>query len=258
MPPVLLYVTAAIFGAIIGSFLNVVVLRDNRRSTIMTGRSECMHCGHVLQWYELIPLVSFLVQGGKCRACKKKLSWQYPLGEILTAGLAVFSVWYGFVERGSLVLAVGTFLALASFFVLSATDFRTMEVRPDYAITAAIFGGGAQILSGNLTWTSVVYGLLLGGGVIFILAYGWKLLTGRLGMGEGDIWIAAAVGALVGYPGIIPALFLAVGIGAVAGILFALKSRKGLAIEMPFGPYLAIGGLLALVWGQLLLNWYIL
>lgn len=258
MPLLFYYIAAAIFGVIFGSFLNVVILRDDRRKTILTGRSACMHCGHELTWYELIPLLSFMAQGGRCRSCKKALSWQYPLGELFTAAISVFAVWYGWADHGSWILTIGTLGALSAFFVLSATDFRSMEVRPEYAIAAALLGGGGQLLSGNLAWSDVGLGILAGGGSIFVLAYGWKLLTGRQGMGDGDIWIAAAVGALVGYPLILPALFLAVTIGAVVGVLIAARQKKGLAIEMPFGPYLAIGGVLALIWGQALISWYIL
>lgn len=258
MPVLTLYIVAAIFGVIIGSFLNVVVLRDDRRKTIMTGRSACMHCGHELSWYELIPVLSFVLQLGRCRKCKKALSWQYPIGELAAAALAVFSVWYGLVDHASIVLTVGVFIALAAFLVLSTTDFRSMEVRPEYAVIAAVAGGGAQGLSGSLTWHAIGLGLLIGTGTIFILAYGWKLMTGRLGMGEGDIWIAGAVGALVGYPNILPALFFAVTIGAIIGICLVIVKGKGLSVEMPFGPYLAIGALLALVWGQHLISWYIL
>jgi leader peptidase (prepilin peptidase)/N-methyltransferase len=249
---------AGVLGAIIGSFLNVVILRDKRRETIVTGRSECPQCKHELQWYELIPILSFVLQAGRCRNCKKPISWQYPLVEAITAALAMFALWYGYIEHNSWVLVAGLFIAFACFVVLSGTDLRTMEVRPEYTIVAALAAGLAQYLSSNLRWTDIILGAAIGAGLILFLSYGWKLLTGRLGMGEGDAWIAGAVGALVGYPVIFASLFAAVSTGAVVGILLALRQRKGLAIEMPFGPFLILGGLLALIWGQRILDWYIL
>lgn len=257
--PLLLILLTALFGLIVGSFLNVVVLRDDRRLTILTGRSECPHCKHELSWFELVPIASFVMQGGKCRSCKKRISWQYPLGELMSAAIAVFALWYGYVDKGSLVLAAGVYIALACFLVISTSDLRTMEIRPEYTVIAALVAGLANVVSGERTITSVLLGLVIGGGIIFILAYGWKIITGRLGMGEGDIWIAAAVGALVGYPLIFAALFLAVVIGAVVGVIIvAGQQKKELSVAIPFGPFLAIGGVLALVWGQALLQWYIL
>lgn len=258
MLPLTVYIIAGVFGAIFGSFLNVVVLRDKRRSSILTGRSACPNCKHELSWYELLPVFSFLLQGGSCRSCRKPISWQYPLVELASASLAIFTLWYGMVANESWLLVFGIYLALAALLVISLNDFRTMEVRPEYAIFAGLVGGLAQGLSGQVSWSMIGLGILIGGGSIFILAYGWKLITGRLGMGEGDIWIAGAIGALVGYPLIVPALFLAVAVGAVVGLLWAARVGKGLAIEMPFGPFLALGALLALIWGQAIVHWYIL
>ncbi len=263
MPLFFIYCAAAVFGVIFGSFLNVVVLRDDRRASIMTGRSECVHCKHELRWFELIPLVSFAMQGGRCRSCEKKLSWQYPIGEATVALLAVFSVWLGYSSFGtfssqSALFSAGLFIGFAALFVMSATDLRTMEIRPEYAIGAGIAGALGNILSGYLTWQEAGLGLLVGAGSILILSYGWKLLTGKQGMGDGDVWIAGAVGLLVGYPLIIPALFAAVTVGAVVGVVLATRIKKGLGIEMPFGPYLALGALIALIWGHAILQWYIL
>ncbi|HSI20552.1 MAG TPA: prepilin peptidase [Verrucomicrobiae bacterium] len=256
MPDSFFVIAAAVLGAVIGSFLNVVILRDSRRSTILTGRSACMHCGHELSWYELIPLLSFVMQGGRCRKCKKALSWQYPLGELVVAALAVFALWYGYFLNGSWVLAAGVFIVLATFFVLSGTDFRTMEIRPEYTIFAMVVAALSNVLSGKMTLTQVALGAAVGVGIILFLTYGWKLLTGKLGMGEGDAWIVAAVGALVGYPAIFPALFAAVLLGAVVGVIILARLGRTDDVAMPFGPYLAMGGLIALVWGQAIIQWY--
>jgi leader peptidase (prepilin peptidase)/N-methyltransferase len=96
----------------------------------------------------------------------------------------------------------------------------------------------------------------VGAGTILFLSYGWKLLTGSFGMGEGDAWIAGAVGAMVGYPAVVVALFSAVLAGAIVGVLIVLVQRKGFKVEMPFGPFLALGGILALIWGQRIIEWY--
>jgi leader peptidase (prepilin peptidase) / N-methyltransferase len=249
---------AGMFGSIIGSFLNVLVLRDNRLSTVLTGRSECPGCGHELRWYELIPLVSFAIQGARCRKCRKPLSWIYPGGELSAALLAIFSVWYGYIVHNSWWLVAGLFGACAAFLVMSMTDFRTMEIRPEYAILAALAAVIGNGVSGHRDWINMLFGLAVGAGIILALSGLWRLLTGKFGMGEGDAWIAGAVGVLVGWPLIIPALFFAVLVGSIAGLIWVGVQKKGLAVEMPFGPYLVLGGLMALLWGQWLLSWYIL
>jgi leader peptidase (prepilin peptidase)/N-methyltransferase len=250
------YWIAALFGLIIGSFLNVLVLRDTRRRTILTGRSACPHCKHVLQWYELVPLLSFVVQGGKCRSCSKRLSWQYPLGELLSSLLAVFALWYGYGEQGSLLYAVLLYAVSALYLVMAMHDVRTMLVRPEYALLAGVLASLANGWTGVLSWENSVIGGVAGAGIIASLSYGWKLLTGRQGMGDGDIYIAGAVGLLVGWPNVLAALFFAVALGSVVGVPVAAAQHRGLAIEMPFGPFLFAGGLLALVWAAPLIAWY--
>jgi leader peptidase (prepilin peptidase) / N-methyltransferase len=258
MPMWFIFLFVAAFGAVIGSFLNVVALRANQRATILSGRSECPSCKHVLRWYELVPLLSFAIQGARCRSCKKRLSWVYPAGELSAAALALFSFWYGFLLQSSWVLAAGIFIAGAAFLVMSITDFRTMEIQPEYCIVAAIAAGAANILSGYLSWQSVLLGIVAGAGSILFLSIFWRVVAGQYGMGEGDAWITGAVGALVGWPLVLPALFFAVITGSVVGVIWAAVQGRGLAIRMPFGPFLALGGFMALVWGQWLLSWYIL
>lgn len=252
------YILAALFGLVFGSFANVLILRDKRRLSILTGRSECPHCKHPLAWYDLLPVLSFMWLGGKCRYCKKKISWQYPLVELLSAALAVFSLWYGWFDRGNFWLSVMLFLTLLLFLVIAGIDLIYMEVPLDYVVVIGVLGGLSMLLSHELSWLSVGLGILSGAVAVAIVLYGWRLLFKQDGMGVGDIWIAGAIGALVGYPQVFVALMLGVFSGALVGILFLIQSRNNLKKAIPFGPFLYLGLILTLVWGVAILKWYML
>ncbi|MEI6477996.1 MAG: prepilin peptidase [bacterium] len=253
------YITlAGILGLILGSFFNVVALRDRERGSIVTGRSHCPHCKHDLAWYELLPVLSFLVQAGRCRHCKKAISTRYPLVELLAACLAIFSVWYGFLERGSWVLAAGLALSLLVLLSVTLVDLALMEVPVDYVLVAGIIGGVTMVVSGQLTWQSALLGAVAGAGSLAVVLYGWLLLFHKKGMGEGDLVIAAAMGAILGFPMIFVGLMAAVFSGAILGSVLVLMRKKSYASAIPFGPFLYLGLLLALLAGQAFLRWYIL
>lgn len=252
-----LYVVTGVFGLIVGSFLNVVIARDNNRKTIAQGRSHCPHCKHTLAWYELIPVLSFLFLGAKCLKCKKSISWQYPLVELVMAGLALFALWYGYIERGSVGLAVGLGVALALLLVVSAIDIRTLEVPIEYVVAAGVIGALGQFVSGT-PMLDILLGVLGGAGSLLAVVYGWKLIFKQEGMGSGDIWIAGALGAIAAYPLAFIVLFAAIFTGAIIGIALLPSSKKGLQTAIPFGPFLNVGLIIALVWGQRVLDWYIL
>lgn len=258
MTNTLLYVYMGIIGLVLGSFLNVVALRDEKRKSIVTGRSGCPHCGHILQWYDLIPLLSFASQGGKCRYCHKLLSWQYPLAELITAGVVLYVTWYSLTLHHSWALFAGLLVSAALFLVASAVDLRTMELPIDYVVLAGLAGAGGQVASGNLHSQDALLGMIVGAGSLAIVLYGWKLLFKQDGMGSGDIWMAGALGAVAGYPLIFAALLFAVFAGALVGVATMVITRKGLETAVPFGPFLFLGLLFALIWGQSVLQWYIL
>jgi leader peptidase (prepilin peptidase)/N-methyltransferase len=254
----LLYFYVAVCGALVGSFLNVLILRDDRRGTIITGRSECATCKKQLRWYELIPVVSFLIQGGRCRKCKTTLSWQYPAVELLTAAAFVFAFWYGQGVQGNWTAAIALCIVFSLYIVISAIDIRTLYIPVEYAVLAGIIGGVGMYLSELLTWQDILLGIIAGGGSIAIVMYGWKFFFKQDGMGDGDIWLAASLGAVAGYPLIFPVLIGAVSTGALLGLLAMATKKTSFQAAIPFGPFLCFGLLIALVWGQSILQWYIL
>lgn len=252
------YFWAAIAGLCLGSFLNVVALRDQKRGSIVKGRSECPHCKHMLAWYDLFPVLSYVTLAGRCRYCKKPISWRYPLVEVLSSALTVFVLWYAVIQQGSWWLFVGLLISLCLLLVVSMIDLASLEVPLEYVVIAGVIGGGSMLLAHQLSLNDLLWGLLAGAGSIAFVLYGWKLLFKQDGMGVGDIWLAGAIGAIVGYPLIITALVGAVFSGAIIGVLLLGLQKKGLASPLPFGPFLLLGLIIALIWGQSIIKWYIL
>ena len=252
------YLWGLVFGLIFGSFANVLIARDKARASIWKGRSRCPHCHHPLAWYDLIPVASFVLLAGRCRYCRRPISRQYPLVELAVAALALLSIRYGLIDRGSLVLTAGLFTAGLLLVVVSVIDILTMEVPLEYCLAAGAIGGGAMLASHSLTIAQAGWGVVAGAGTLAAVLYGWKLLFHQDGMGAGDIWLAGSLGAVVGYPLVWVSLMAAVMLGAFVGIGMLMASRGTLKTPIPFGPFLFLGALLSLQVGQMVIDWYIL
>ncbi len=247
MPNPEIIASFAIFGLVFGSFANVLILRDDRRKSILTDRSACPHCKHVLSWYELVPVFSWLIQGGKCRSCKKSISSQYPLVELASSLLFVLAA---SLVPDSLVKASLLAAALLSLLVVSVIDLKTQMVPVEYVVAAGVLGLFSQVGERPLL------GLLVGAGSLLVITYGWKFAFKKEGMGEGDSWISGALGLIAGYPLIIPAMVVAVFAGALGGVVLLLLTKRTLEAKIPFGPFLFLGLIASLLWGERLLSWY--
>ena len=257
MPTLFYLILLGIFGLLIGSFSNVLILRDDRRESIVSGRSECPQCKHLLAWYELVPVFSFLAQAGRCRNCRKPISLQYPVVELVSCLLWLGAGYYGLVLNGSIDAAILLGFCLSTLLVIAVIDIRSQLVSLEYCLAAGVFGLMTRLaLHDSLLSASLggLFGATLLGGILL----GWKRLTGQDGMGEGDVWIAGSVGLAAGWPLVGTSLLLAVFLGSAVGIVYAIIFRKGLKIRMPFGPFLATGFFISLFWGQMALDWYIL
>lgn len=243
------YVLAAIVGALMGSFLHVVVLRSHAGTAWWRGRSQCSHCSRRLRWFELIPLVSYAIQRGRSRCCQQRLSHYYPLSELvaLVAGMGV--LW---LSGGSWVIAVVLGLLAACLFVLLVSDILWQEL-PDFALYGALLtGSGVGWLMG-LTWESQALGLAIGGGVFLIQ---FVLSRGRW-VGSGDILLGLAMGVTLGWPAVMVALLLAYILGALVGLWLLASRRVTREAQIAFGPFLIIGLLVALAWSEPLIAWYL-
>ena len=239
-----------IFGLVIGSFLNVCICRIANEESIAFPPSHCTNCGYELKAKDLIPVLSYIFLGGKCRSCKEKISIQYPIVEILNAILYIaIYLKFGF------TLNLFKFCLFASLLiVIGFIDFKTKYV---YNSTV-VFGVVSGILFAVLEWMETksipwnyIAGAFIGFGIIYLIV----ILT--RGMGEGDIDIALICGLFLGIKGILVTLFLAIILGGIVAtiiLIFKLKERKA---EISFGPYLAIGGIIACLYGSRLIDIYL-
>lgn len=254
-----------LFGLAIGSFLNVVIYRTVHAESFVEGRSRCPHCKKKIAWYDNIPLVSFLVLRMRCRKCKKPISWTYPAIELITATLFVW--WYviGFTffrlsVQPFTILQPAFWLCVGICLIVVFFSDLLYGVIPDgiiavltvcgllYRITLYLF----HIMQPNDFWfsLSVAAGLSLFFGAL------WYGTRGR-GMGFGDVKLVFPLGLIMGWPGAIVGIFLSFLLGSVISVLVVALGRKKFSQTVPFGPFLVSGTVLALVFGDTLLRWYL-
>jgi leader peptidase (prepilin peptidase)/N-methyltransferase len=241
-----------LLGLLIGSFLNVVIFRVQRGESIVTPGSHCPACGHALRAWELIPLVSFLIQKGQCRNCQLSVSWRYPAVELLTGVLFFLTASS---TLSSMMSPARLFLNLVFVTVLIALAFIDLDTfrLPD-VLTFPLLGIGLLggfLIPGNPTgWESLLSALGAGG-------FFWIITRVHpQGMGLGDVKLVAALGAFLGFPAIFLAVFMGSFVGAFIGIILLLAGRKRFNQQIPFGPYLALGAILTLLWGNRIFEFY--
>lgn len=246
MPRAAVYILAAVLGACVGSFLNVLIFRLPRGEEFVRTPSHCMSCGRRLRWYELIPIVSFCIQKGRCRGCGAKLSAQYPMVEALNALVWVLTAGLYFGDWLHSLLYCALFSVLT---VLSVIDWRTFEI-PD-GLNIALFALGViQLIADLPSWSEYVIGMLCVS-VPFLLVW---LVTRGAGIGMGDVLLMAASGLLLGWKRIL----LAVLAGSVVGaVIHLLRMRRGAGRKLAFGPYLSFGIWFSALFGDFVIGAYL-
>ncbi len=233
----LLIAFAALFGALVGSFLNVVILRLPREGgSIVFPASHCPRCGYVLRWYDNIPLLSFIILRGRCRQCRQGISLQYPMVELAMAVLS-----------GLLMHRFGTgfefffyFLFVAALLVIIFIDIHHQIIPDVISLPGIVLGFAGSFFNSQLTWQQSGLGILCGGGILYAVAYGYYLFTRREGMGGGDIKLLAMIGAFLGVQSLLFVVFFSSFSGSVIGIAAMARQKKGGQTRIPFGPFLAV------------------
>ena len=247
MDPILflLYIILFLYGIVIGSFLNVCIYRIPKQENIAKVRSHCMQCDHQLKWYELIPLFSYLLQGGKCRVCKTKISVQYPLIEGANGILYVFIFMINGINVDSLLYCLLT----STLLVLSVIDFRTYEIPIGINYFILVLGLLRTVLH-NAHWADHVIGFFAVSVVLYIIIIATK---GR-GIGGGDMKMMAVCGLFLGWKEIILAFLLGCIIGSVVHVIRMRVTKCDHVLAL--GPYLSIGVFISMLWGAQWISWY--
>jgi len=262
-------------GAIIGSFLNVVILRlppllehdwqcqcrellalpaesDEKPPGIVFGRSKCPRCGHQIKAHENIPLLSFVLLRGQCSACGGKISWRYPLVEAATASLFLITIWhFGPTPQGMSALFLTAVLV-----ALTGIDADT-QLLPDNITLPLVWGGLlANYFALFTDLTSSLMGAIFGYLVLWSIYHLFRLLTGKEGMGYGDFKLLAALGAWMGWQFLPLIILMSSVVGAVTGLVLMGAGKLQREKPMPFGPFIAAAGWITLIWGQRIMDHY--
>lgn len=239
-------VAVLLFGLVIGSFLNVCILRIPEKESVVTRRSHCMKCGYQLTWYDMIPVASYLALGGKCRKCKAGISAQYPLVEALNGFLCVVTV----LANGINITSFLYCFMISALIVLSVIDFRTYEI--PFGINVFIFVLGLLHLATDFTgWQEYIIGFFAVSVPLELLL----LISKGRAIGGGDVKLMAAAGLLLGWKKILLALILGCILGSVIHIARMKISHAERVLAM--GPYLAMGIFLSALWGDRMIQLYI-
>lgn len=244
---------AFLLGAIVGSFLNVCIYRIPVGRSIVTPPSSCPRCDHQIRWYQNIPIVSYMFLAGRCAGCHTRISLRYPAVEVLTGLLFAIAFYYFGISVEMLVC----WLFLAVLVVITFIDLDHQIIPDVISLPGIVVGFVCSFAVSWLSWVDSLLGILLGGGLLFVIAWFYEVVTKREGMGGGDIKLLGMIGAFLGWKAVFPVIFFASLGGTVIGVPVLLMEGKDSRFALPFGPFLAIAALVYLFWGADIVHWYL-
>lgn len=237
-----------ILGLVIGSFLNVCIYRIPRHKSIIAPRSFCPACKRPIQPYDNIPVISYLLLGGRCRYCKTKISWQYPLVELLTALLFLF-LYLNF----GLGLELVKYLVFVSLLMIAAFTDLTHRIIPNVISVPGIVLG---LIMNSADYLNTILAIILGGGIFWFFRQLGIWIKKQEMMGWGDIKLAAMIGAFLGIANSLLALFIGVVLGVLVWTILMLLKIKNRKDYIPFGTFMVLGTIITIFWGSKILAWY--
>jgi leader peptidase (prepilin peptidase) / N-methyltransferase len=246
--PVATLSAVALFGLAIGSFLNVVIARIPAGRSLWRPRSACPACGTPIAWHDNIPVLSFLILRGRCRACGVLISWRYPIVELVTAAAFVLA----YVALGPTPEFVVASVFLAALIAITVIDLEHQLIPDVITLPGVLTGLALSLATGRVSWLDSAIGIVLAAGLFLAV-----ILVSGGGMGGGDMKLGAMLGAFLGWKALVFALFVAIVLGGVVAIAFLVSGLRGRKDPIPFGPFLAAGGVMALFWGERIIDWYL-
>ncbi len=248
----LVYV-AIIFGALIGSFLNVCILRMPKGESIVIPGSRCPYCKKPIKFYDNIPLMSYFLLRGKCRHCKRTISLQYPLVE----GITAISSLLLFLKYGPSLSYLFYFFFVDGLIVITVIDLYHQIIPDVVSIPGIGIGLLCSLIIPQLTFLDSMTGILVGGGSLFLVATLYQWLFKREGMGGGDVKLLAMIGGFLGWKAVILTIFLSSLVGSIIGIAVIVLKGKDFKYAVPFGPFLSFGAVIALFYQNEIISWYL-
>ena len=252
-PYIVLSCFAFLFGAVVGSFLNVCICRLPNNESVVFPPSHCTRCDYVIRWYDNIPILSYAILRGKCRRCGEPISLQYPLVEFINGALTLAL----FLKFG-LGLAFGIlFVFCSALVVITFIDLEHQIIPDSITLPGIVLGFLVSFFIPSMGWLNSLIGIAAGGGSLLLVAYGYQALTKRDGMGGGDIKLLAMMGAFFGWQAILFIIFAASLVGSVIGISVMMAQKKDSTLAIPFGPYLASAAVLYIFYGRQIIIWYL-
>jgi len=251
-PDAIALIFIALFGLCVGSFLNVVIARIPEGKSIVFPGSACPRCGKSIAWYDNFPVLSYVLLRGQCRNCREPISWRYPAVE-LACGLLFVLAYHRFEAGPALAAAL---ILLAGLVAITAIDLDHQIIPDVLSLPGIILGVLFSLAPGGIGWAPSLLGVLLGGGVFIVIIVASTLVLGQAGMGVGDVKLGAMLGAFLGWKLALLSILLSTLLGGPMAAVLLATGRKSRKDPIPFGPFLALGGLISLFWGDALLGWY--
>jgi leader peptidase (prepilin peptidase) / N-methyltransferase len=247
-PPLFLDVASFLFGLVVGSFLNVVIARVPSGRSVVRPPSACPSCGASIRWYDNLPVLSWIWLRARCRNCRASISWRYPAVELVTAVLFLLAV-RRFGATPDLALAL---LLLAALVAITGIDLDHQIIPDVITLPGIVIGAIVAVVLHPAAWLDTLLGILVGGGLFLVI-----ILASRGGMGGGDMKLGAMMGAFLGWKLVLLAILLGVFTGGAVAIVLLATGAKSRKDPVPFGPFLALGGAVSLLWGPSILAWYL-
>ncbi len=244
---------AFVFGAVVGSFLNVCIYRLPVGKSVAFPASHCPVCGGAIRPYDNIPIISYLVLRGRCRSCGVRISPQYPAVELVNALLTMFL----FIKFGFSLAFLFLFIFCSALVVITFIDLEHRIIPDVISLPGIVIGFISSFFIKGLNWQDSLIGIVAGGGSLFIVATVYQLITKKEGMGGGDIKLLAMMGAFLGWVAVPFIIFASSLVGSVMGIIVMLVQKKDSKLAIPFGPFLAFGAILYVFYGRQIIFWYL-
>ncbi len=252
MPEILITVYITVVGTCIGSFLNVCIYRLPVSESIVFPKSKCPKCSQPIRWYDNIPVLSYIMLRGRCRECRVRIPVRYTVVEI-TTGLCALAVYKSY---GLTLPAICYFIFIAALIVVIFIDIDHKIIPNTITLPGIPICFLLSFGIPDVTWKASLIGILAGGGSLFLVAKGYQIVTHKDGMGGGDIKLLAMMGAFIGWQGVLFTIYVSSILGTVVGVIVMIAAGKNFKYAIPFGPFLSIGAITYIFFGDAVTQWY--